>query len=1102
MVNKGLIIGPLSWSALVDSPVGDMPTAHSISARSMPSMSTQQYGIDQTPRPPSASLGRKSSIRAVPYDPIDTRLPIAPSLSGASIGSYSPSGWPFPKGHQRQNSKSKLPIPVDSGSPTRMARRETSPTRKFAQRSVMRAAASAPSRQGSFHESSLRNETYNNSESSPDKERDSDEIDNGTIRASQTMGAKMDESEERPKSRHGRAESLTRASASSLASRPKTPFPFSGPGDSPPERPTNPTPHAGLTKQSERLEDPRFTAEYFETISIRDHAPSPEPLTPPHRLSVAQSDSTDAMYGGSRQVSTFSTVHEVDEEGGDHDTGTRDTLDLERTMTFMQDTSEDQTFADKNISLESSVQQDESTLSSRRASNPFGFHKNVDIGDGTPDRGIMLIDPNLTADLTSHNISRVTSGSRMWTPLPNIDSIRRGPKIRHDRVIPEPGGGSGGIAPARSGLIPPVNTLADLAILGGNGSGNKLNDLEDQDPEQQETARKAMRLQKWLVPVSFGVLQVSIISFVASIAVYASRASQSPISAGIIAWISISTVLLVSSLATLLIGVCAVASLRKQETGEDPWIEMHRLARALPPRPPAEKEGNDKADKKSKALAEEDKAATEEAWKKFADDQEQLRKYVEKLEQEILNIKEKRKEEHGVMHAAQKQQQKPELHPIGTAISTGDQTPDSKANSHSHKQPTFEDCPSHCNGSSEGADEDITLTPKASKATQTTTKPSDSRIADNKPTYYHTSGGHRRRPRSNTTHTTGHQSLHRLLGPPSELDSGHFQRTGLGVPASNSGGTIASLNLHIYHSPGQNLVDYNHHGYNHNNHGPDSQAQNDNHPPTTYKHAHNNAHGDRVLPPTQSPAHTAIFTRTPSGVVEFRGVPISQTQSSILTELCEAVTLSSLSRTGSSTFGGIESYSPLGRDEISGAMRKAGVNNHTNNINKGVTPSPSPRPSQSMMNQPETFPVSVGTSSSSASASNNSGAAASGRAESNKTGNSTRTGYSGMPKGMMGGVRAVTASDVAPEDDEHLNHHHSEHKHEHEPMPQMPQMPDMAKLKQQQQQRKYLSPEPQPTLSQKDKMAYYGTFRRQPSQRGDVRGVEFFAGPTNDGEGR
>ncbi|KAK1782351.1 hypothetical protein QBC45DRAFT_319011 [Copromyces sp. CBS 386.78] len=1063
-----------------------MEAAHSISARSMPSMASQQYDMDQTPRPPSASLGRKSSIRAVPYDPIDTRLPLAPSLSGASTGSYSPSGWPFPKGHQRQNGKSKLPlfhrlIPVDSGSPTRMARRETSPTRKFAQRSVMRAAASAPSRQGSFHESSLRNEAFSNSResSTPEEERDSDEIDRDTVRASQNNGGRVNESEERPKSRHGRPESLTRASASSLSSRPKTPFPFSGPDDIPTERPTNPTPHAGLMKQSESLEDPRFTAEYFETISIHDHAPSPEPLTPPRRLSVAQSDSTDAMYGGSRQVSTFSTVHEVDEEDGDHDTDTRDTLDLERTMTFVQDSSEDQTFADHNITLASSNQQDESTVSAKRtSSNPFGFHKNVDIGDGTPDRGILLIDPNLTADLTNHNISRVTSGSRMWTPLPNIDSIRRGPKIRHNRVIPEPDGGPGGIAPARSGIIPPVNTLADLAILGGNGSGNKLNDIEDQDPEQQEQARRAMRLYKWLIPVSFGVLQVSIISFVASIAVFASRASQSPISAGIIAWISISTVLLVSSLATFLIGVCAVGRLRKQESGEDPWIEMHRLARALPPRPPAEKDGNKKADKKSKALAEEDKAATEEAWKKFADDQEQLRKYVEKLEQEILDIKEKREEEQGVLHAAQqqmqvakKQDQQQELHPIGTAISTGDHTPDSKSNSHSHKQPTVEDCSYPCNGSSEEAAEDTTLTPKASKATQPANQPSDSRIADNKPTYYHTSGNHHRRPRSNTT-GTGTQSLHRLLGPASELDSGHFQRAGLGVPASNSGGTIASLNLHIYHSPGRNL--------------------NDNHSPNIYNNAHNHnngpahGHGDRALPPNQSPAHTAIFTRTPAGVVEFRGVPISQTQSSILTELCEAVTLSSLSGgagllSGSSTqaLGGVESYSPLGRDEISGAMRKAGVSNSDNN---GVTPSPSPSPS--MLNS--SVPVSVGTSSSA------SASAASEGAESNKTGtgDSTRTGY-GLPKGMMGGLRAVTASDVAPEDEQH---------HNQEPMP---QMPDMARLKQphQRQQRQYLSPGPELTSSQKEKMAYYGTFRKMPSQREDVRGMEFFAGPKN-GESR
>lgn len=86
-----------------------MEAGHPISSRSMPSISTQPLDRDSIPRPPSASLGRKPSIRAVPYDPTDTRLPLAQSLSGFSTGSYSPSGWPFPKSHKRQTSKSKLP---------------------------------------------------------------------------------------------------------------------------------------------------------------------------------------------------------------------------------------------------------------------------------------------------------------------------------------------------------------------------------------------------------------------------------------------------------------------------------------------------------------------------------------------------------------------------------------------------------------------------------------------------------------------------------------------------------------------------------------------------------------------------------------------------------------------------------------------------------------------------------------------------------------------------------------------------------------------------------------------------------------------------------
>ncbi|KAK3401768.1 hypothetical protein B0T20DRAFT_347115 [Sordaria brevicollis] len=1058
-----------------------MEAGHSISSRSMPSMSTQPLDPDPIPRPPSASLGRKSSIRAVPYDPNDTRLPLAHSLSGLSTGSYSPSGWPFPKSHQRQNSKSKLPLPVDTGSPVKMDRRETSPSRRFAQRSMLRAAASAPSRQGSFHESSLRNETFSNAHKSSnlDEERDSDETNNGASRASQANAANVNESEERPKSRHGRPESLSRASASSLASRPKTPFPFSDPDDMPTERPTNPTPHAALTRQSGEFQDPRFTAEYFETINIRDRTPSPEPLTPPRRLSVTQSDSTDAMYGGSRQVSTFSTLHEVDEEDGDHDAdkrNKRNSVDLEPSMTFVQDTSESQAFADQNINLESpsSAQQDESAISARRAtSNTYSIHQNVNIGEGTPDRGIILIDPNLTADLSTHNISRVTSGSRRWTPLPNIDSIRRGPKIRHHRVIPEPG--AGGIAPARSGIIPPVNTLADLAILGGNGSGNKLHDLEEQDPEQQERTQRVIRLQRWLIPVSFGMLQVSIISFVASIAVFATRTSQSPISAGIIAWVSISTVLLVSSLATLVIGACALGRLRKQQTGEDPWIEMHRLARALPPRPPAEKDG-DKTDKKGKGLAKEDKAATEEAWKKFADDQEQLRKYVEKLEQEILDIKEKKEEEQAMMHAAKqklqqaskKQQTDEDLHPIGTAISTGDHSPDSKSHSHPTQQPTAEDCPD-CPGSSgqPSEDGDTSLTPKAPKATHNA--PRNSLIAENKPTYYHTSGN-RRRPRSNTT---GHQSLHRLIGPPTES-------TGFGVPASNSGGTIGSLNvqqhLHGFYSPsrGNNRPSYAscHAARGHGSTCPDVGD-------TATRGGSRTSYKPGFRPPN-APSLAASL------ILGGMGVPISETQSSILTELCEAVTLSSYSVNGSTTGGGIhESYSPLGRDEIAGVLKKACfIDDNNNKSDKGVSPRPS-SPSPPVMHLAGR--VEVGTSSSSTSTSSTIT-----RAESEKTGVESNNNKTTKRK-MVGGMRAVPpSSEIAPEDD-----YRHDDQHEHEPMP---QIPEMAKLHQRYQHRhpyqyqyQYQIPKLSLSLNEEQKQkAYWGTFRKTPSQRGDVRGMEFF----------
>ncbi len=141
-------------------------------------------------------------------------------------------------------------------------------------------------------------------------------------------------------------------------------------------------------------------------------------------------------------------------------------------------------------------------------------------------------------------------------------------------------------------------------------------------PESTKQLWTAIGQSRRIMLASAILLELSVVNIVASItAVVVAHIADGHPRAGLVAWAVVSSVLVVT-----FGGLLAVTFLRYRKTNKDlisdeTWIEMSVRSRALPSRP-------------NNGEGKQDTGATE-AWRKFAQDYEQLRCYVELLEGRI-----------------------------------------------------------------------------------------------------------------------------------------------------------------------------------------------------------------------------------------------------------------------------------------------------------------------------------------------------------------------------------------------------------------------------------------------------------------------------------
>lgn len=186
--------------------------------------------------------------------------------------------------------------------------------------------------------------------------------------------------------------------------------------------------------------------------------------------------------------------------------------------------------------------------------------------------------------------------------LPDLGSLRDGPRLRHSRLPPSPST----VAASR-----PWNLPRSMRELWGGVSRLRV-----------------------IVVASAVLLELSLLSFISSITVVImTRGEGQHPSPGIAAWAALSGVLVAVASGSLWLGILQYRKATKRLLSGENWIEMQRRSRPLPPRPNNNSGG---AGHRHPRHQEDNNSITEEeAWQRFAQDHEQLRRYVEFLEDRI-----------------------------------------------------------------------------------------------------------------------------------------------------------------------------------------------------------------------------------------------------------------------------------------------------------------------------------------------------------------------------------------------------------------------------------------------------------------------------------
>lgn len=173
--------------------------------------------------------------------------------------------------------------------------------------------------------------------------------------------------------------------------------------------------------------------------------------------------------------------------------------------------------------------------------------------------------------------------------VPDLESLRRGPRIRHSRLPPSP----------------------SMAV-------NHAWQLPKSTREMWSITDRSRNMSI----ISAVVLELSILSFVSSVtAMIMSPMEHGDPATGTVVGTVVSGAFAVAFAVLLWFSLLQYRKTSKDLVSGETWIEMHRRSRPLPRRPDSEER-------------QQDNAATQ-AWKKFAQDHAQLRRYVEYLESRV-----------------------------------------------------------------------------------------------------------------------------------------------------------------------------------------------------------------------------------------------------------------------------------------------------------------------------------------------------------------------------------------------------------------------------------------------------------------------------------
>ncbi|KAK4149331.1 hypothetical protein C8A00DRAFT_47037 [Chaetomidium leptoderma] len=528
--------------------------------------------LDSTPTSPTriprptfmAASPRTPSIRAVPYSHTD-RAATASMLAR----SHSPSNWPFP--NTTKPSPLDLSVTVTQDRDARGAdlkNMSRSGSMKSRHRTTA-SAASASTMTGSLHQTARDGPSGGHTRA------------NVSLCSVETQiyapthgGGSVPVEHARPNSARG---SCLQPTAEI------------------PERPMTPTPYSVLRKVSETSEP----GDDDDTHPKSGQLPSAESQ---HQGGSDHPSAAHALQGSATQHDSV------------HNTGAKGSMNVPEVAraTPVRRDEEGRVLSRLHPLFGSSAPNSESQRAQYTAasSSVQAEHGSSDAGTiaGAPE-GIFVLKPaevtaTATATATAPDTGTPTRNNSlhsrrpatMLSEIPDLESLRLGPRLRHGRLPLSP----------------------SMAVNAGRSV-----------PRSTKKLWSALGRSRKMMIISAILLELSILNVVSSItAVVATHIEQGYATIGLVAWAAVSSVFVLT-----FGGLLGVTFLQYRKTNKDlvsgeSWIEMHLRSRPLPPRPQNEER-------------KQDNGATE-AWQKFVQDHEQLRRYVEFLESRIGVLEEGR----------------------------------------------------------------------------------------------------------------------------------------------------------------------------------------------------------------------------------------------------------------------------------------------------------------------------------------------------------------------------------------------------------------------------------------------------------------------------